>query len=79
MVPRGEFEGYVRRHEADDKAHARIRDTQREDWEAADHELDKRLTALEQWQQRIIGGLMFGAVLIGGGATAAVIEFARGK
>lgn len=79
MVPRSEFDGYTRRHESDPVAHAVVRDHLREEWRIPLEAVQARLTALEYWQQRIIGGLMFGAVLIGGGATAAVIEFARGK
>lgn len=74
-IPRSEFEGYVRRHEADKFAHASMRHELRNEFVGEGNLIDARLGALERWQQRVIGGLMFGSLMLGGGGVVAVIEF----
>lgn len=76
-IHRGEFDGYIQRHEADRFAHAAMRHDFRGELLGEALVVDNRLGALERWQQRIIGGLMFGAVLLGSGAIVAVVEFIR--
>ena len=76
-VERGEFEGYIRRHEADHYAHAPMRHDLRNELIGESLLVDSRLNALERWQQRIIGGLLFASVLLGSGAIVAVVEFLR--
>ena len=76
-VDRLEFEGYIRRHEADHFAHAPMRHDFRSEIVGEGLQVEGRLAALERWQQRIIGGLMFGALLLGSGAVLAVVELFR--
>lgn len=76
-MERGEFDGYVRRHEDDEDAHGRLIRRVSAERTIIETAFDARLTALERWQQRMIGGLAFGALMLGGGGIAAVIEFAR--
>lgn len=47
------------------------------DLDAVKTEADLRLTALERWQQRIIGGMMFAALIFGSGGVGLVVELAR--
>lgn len=76
-IARTEFEGYIRRHESDQYAHASMRHDLRNDIVGSVLDNSARIRALERWQQRIIGGLMFASVLLGSGAVAAVVEFSR--
>lgn len=76
-VGRPEFDGYVLRHEHDRFAHASMARDLVEGRDRADELLEGRLTVLERWQQRMIGGLAFGALMLGGGGIAAVLEFWR--
>lgn len=72
--PAGDFNSYVLRHERDSYAHAPMRHDLRNEFVATQIQFDSRITALERWQQRIIGGMMFSSFLIGGGAVGFIIE-----
>jgi hypothetical protein len=74
---RDRLEDYKRVHEADPDAHGRMRREFLEGIMTAMGEHGERLTALEAWQQRITGVLLFLAFLMGGGGVAAVIELVR--
>lgn len=74
---RRELDGYARRHEGDQYAHSAMRHDLRSEFVGEGNLLDKRLTELERWQQRMIGMMMFGSLLVGSGFITAVIEFAR--
>lgn len=76
-IRRREFDGYVRRHESDLDAHAPLIRRLQAEGLSVRALYDTRLTALERWQQRIIGGMMFAAFILGGGGLATVIELVR--
>lgn len=76
-VGRTEFDAYILRHERDDYAHAPMRHDLRSEFVKEGVVTDSRLSALERWQQRIIGGLLFASVLLGSGVVVAGIEFLR--
>jgi hypothetical protein len=74
---RDRLEDYKRTHEADPDAHGRMR---REFLAGIMEEVNgqgRRLTALEVWQQRITGVLIFLGFVFGGGMVALVIELVR--
>ena len=77
-VSRKEFDGYILRHEHDAYAHAAMRHDLRNDLVGQIIANSLALGKLRDWQQRIIGGMMFAALLIGGGGLAIVVELARG-
>lgn len=74
---RRELDGYARRHEGDQFAHSAMRHDLREEFVGEGNALDKRLTDVERWQQRMIGGMMFAGLLVGSGFITAVIELTR--
>lgn len=74
-----ELDGYILRHEKDAYAHAPMRHDLRGDLLGQMVQTSQEVAKLRDWQQRIIGGMMFAAVLIGGGGIAIVIELARGR
>jgi hypothetical protein len=76
-VERSEFEGYTRRHETDRFAHGAMRDYWSEALVVTSTRTENRLTALERWQQRVIGALGLLSLLIVGGGTTVVIELSR--
>lgn len=76
-VGRKEFDGYILRHEHDSYAHAAMRHDLRDDLVSQIMINSVALSKLRDWQQRIIGGMMFAALLIGGGGLAIVVELAR--
>lgn len=76
-LPRGEFEGYVRRHEADQFAHAAMRHDLRNEILGDSMKIGGRLDALERWQQRIIGAGSLLALVVAGGGIGIVIELLR--
>jgi hypothetical protein len=76
-VQRLEFEGYVRRHEADAFAHGALMERTSFTGGREGEVINSRLTALERWQQRIIGAGIFASVLIAGGLVGLVIELFR--
>lgn len=72
-----QLDGYIRRHEADTYAHAPFRDHLRIEFMGEGKDLDRRLTVVENWVQRMIGVGMLAGALIGGGIIGLVIELAR--
>jgi hypothetical protein len=74
---RRELDGYIRRHEADPFAHAPMIDRNFLGGSKLREAVETRLVALERWQQRITGVLMFLAFVVGGGGVAVVIELVR--
>lgn len=76
-MSRVEFERYTERHDDDAYAHAPLVDRASASGVRFRQETDQRLNVLERWQQRVIGGLMFASLMLGGGGIAAVIEFAH--
>lgn len=76
-LPRPEFDSFVRRHEADAFAHTALMNRVVQEGLPVREDFSDRLSALERWQQRIIGGLLFAALLLGGGGITAVIELTR--
>lgn len=77
-ISRPEFDGYILRHEHDAYAHAPMRHDLRNDLTAMVLKVTTEVDRLHDWQQRIIGGMMFAALLIGGGGLAIVVELSRG-
>lgn len=77
-IGRPEFDGYVLRHEHDPFAHAAMRRALEGDLMKDVDANTQALGRLRDWQQRIIGGMMFAALLLGSGAVAVVVELARG-
>lgn len=71
---RRELDGYIRRHEVDAFAHTALINRVTQEGLPIRSEFSERLSALERWQQRIIGGLLFASLLLGGGGITAVIE-----
>lgn len=76
-IERQEFDGYVRRHESDADAHARLARQIKADVFGVVDDHGARIGALERWQQRIIGGMLFAAFLVGGSGAVTVIELLR--
>lgn len=76
-VPRGEFEGYARRHQADVNAHAAFRRVDSEDEAESLGKLEDRLTALERWRWIITGAIGMLTFLVSSGLIAIVIELWR--
>jgi hypothetical protein len=76
-VERDEFDGYVRRHEADLYAHTALLERTALTALKIRETMEGRLNALERWQQRITGVLLFLAFVIGGGGAGVVIELVR--
>ena len=76
-VERDEFEGYIRRHEADHFAHAPMRHDFRNDLISGHLIHEARLGSLERWQQRIVGAVAMLTFLVTCGVVAAVIELLR--
>lgn len=76
-VPRAEFQGYVDRHENDDDAHGHL--VRRLQTEGLNVRLafELRVSALERWQQRIIGAGALLSFLVAAGIVAAVVELIR--
>lgn len=74
---RRELDGYVRRHEADEYAHAAMRHDLRNDLVGTMISSERRIAALERWQQRIIGAVGMLTFLVTAGVIAGVIELLR--
>lgn len=74
---RSEFQGYVERHESDQYAHAAMRHTLRNELLGDALMLQRRLSALEAWQNRVIGALAMLSFLIVSGIIATVVELIR--
>ena len=79
-----EFEGYVRRHEADANAHAAERHRQNSDWAGRIIDIEKDIVEIQRWQtahdiahagaagelKGILGTIRTGFVIIGALITA---------
>jgi hypothetical protein len=76
-VERGEFEGYIRRHESDIYAHAAMRHELRNDIVGAVISNEKRLTNLELWRAWITGAVAMLGFLVAAGIAAGVVELLR--
>lgn len=76
-INRREFEGYIRRHEADLDAHAPAQRRNRADRDELLMELGTRVTGLERFQERIMGALILLGVVMGSGLVAAAFEVSR--
>lgn len=74
---RSEFEGYIRRHEADHYAHAPMRHDLRNDLVGDATMVSKRLGDLERWQQRIIGAVSMLSFVVVVAVGAGVVEWLR--
>lgn len=68
-VSRREFEGYLRRHETDPEAHGTFRRLDRQAQSQDQRELDKRVSDLERFQQRLMGGFLVLAAFVGSGVA----------
>lgn len=77
-VTGAELDGYILRHEQDPYAHAAMRHDLRSDLTGQMGLLSLEVNRLHDWQQRILGGMMFAALLLGSGGLAFVVEWARG-
>jgi hypothetical protein len=74
---RDRLEDYSRRHESDRFAHGAMREFWGNGLSEAAQRIEDRLTALERWQQRVIGALSLLSLLIVGGIITVVVELAR--
>lgn len=76
-LPRGEFEGYTRRHEADEDAHGKLIRRLRTEGDEVREAYDSRLGALERWRWIITGAVGMLTFLASTGVIAAVVELLR--
>lgn len=76
-IERREFEGYIRRHEDDRFAHAAMRDNFSQALLGTADAVERRITALERWQQRMIGALMLLSFLLVSGAATLGVQWLR--
>lgn len=74
---RRELDGFARRHEADEYAHASMRHDLRNDILGVILTNEKRIKDLEFWQQRIIGALAMLGAIVTVAAGAGVVELLR--
>lgn len=74
FLPRGEFDGYVRRHDADPFAHAAMIGRLQTQGAEVREAVEGRLGSLELWQARIVGAVAMLTFLATCGVVAAVIE-----
>ena len=76
-LSRDEFDGYVRRHEADPFCHNPMVTRLSAEGVAVRDRFESRVGKLELWQARIVGAVAMLTFLVTAGVVAAVIELLR--
>lgn len=76
-IHREEFDGYVRRHEADPYCHTPMVTRLSGEGLAVRERFENRIGSLELWQARIVGAVAMLTFLVTCGVIAAVIELLR--
>ncbi len=76
-LSRRDHDAYVQRHERDPEAHAAVQRRERMDTSQQLAELGGRVTAVERFQERIMGALILLGVVMGSGIVAVAAELAK--